>query len=622
MGPPEAERAPLFDLHPHLPLPRMVTVWLERALGFEGVNAIYRALPPDTTAENFFDRVLEVMRVRTSLVARSECPFPTEGPVMAVANHPFGGVDGLILGSVLNRFRPDARLIVNRMLLAIPEMAPRIIPVDVFGGSEAVGANLGGMRSCIRVLREGGCLGTFPAGEVAHWEYGKGLVESPWSPHLVELAWRSGATVVPIYFEGRNSSLFHALGMVHDRLRTLQLPRELVKKQSSSPIAVVGDPISPERLKRFRDAAEATAYLRLQTFLLRGRILQPKRRAIRRFFPTGQASGTARDTRWEPVAEAGDPLLVAREIEGLPPEAQLYREGRFEVYAARRADMPRTMESIGRLRELTFRAAHEGTGKPLDLDAFDDTYWHLFLWDRERCGVVGAYRIGLTGEILEGSGQKGFYTHTLFRMRSGFLQELHPAMELGRSFITPEYQKKHASLALIWKGIGAFITRRPEYRYLFGPVSIDKEYQSLSRDIMVQYLTEKTGEARLAAWVRPRNPLGKGGLRPEEREAVGRFAEDIQSVSALISEVEASGKGVPILLKHYIRLNARLLALNVDPAFNDSVDSLMIVDLPVVEPRLLRHYMGAEEAEAYLLRQRAAEKPGGGQAVLRKGSVR
>lgn len=599
-----------------------MTSWLERALGFEGVNAIYRALPADTTATNFFDRVLDVMAVRYSLVARSDNPFPEEGPVMAVANHPFGGVDGLILGSLLSRFRPDARLIVNRMLLNIPEMAPRIIPVDVFGGPQAVRANLDGMRSCIRALKAGNCLGTFPAGEVAHWEYGKGLVESPWSPHLAELALRTGATVVPIYFEGRNSPLFHLLGALHERLRTLQLPREFVNKQSSAPIAVLGDPIRPERLSRFRDADEATAYLRLQTFLLRGRILRPKRRAFRRFFSIPADGGSPRESCWDPVAEPRDRASLEREIATLRSGARLLRQGRFDVFAVRRGEIPKMMEEIGRLRERTFREAHEGTGKRLDLDAFDDTYWHLFLWDRESREVAGAYRIGLTGEMLSRWGQKGFYTHTLFQMRNGFLEELHPAMELGRSFITPEYQKKHASLALLWKGIGAFVAQRPEYRYLFGPVSIDKEYQSLSRDIMVQYLTEKTGEARLARRVRPRNPLGKGGLRKEEREALGRFAEDIQSVSALISEVESSGKGVPILLKHYIRLNARLLALNVDPAFNDSVDSLMIVDLPAVEPRLLRHYMGPDAAAAYIRRHAVGCDDAGAQGALREGSPR
>lgn len=584
-------------------LPRALSRTLEGLLGFHGVNEIYQALPPETGPEDFFDRVLEVMNVRYTVLTHRPNPIPATGPVLILANHPFGGLDGLLLGSLVSRVRADSKFLVNRLLLNLPEMAPRIIPVDVFGGANATRGNLQGMRESLKYLREGGCLATFPAGEVAHWGTGLQVRESPWSPHLASLAKKTQATIIPVYFPGTNSLPFQALGLLHERLRTLLLPRELVVKRDASLLAVVGEPIPAVRLNRFRTPEEATAFLRFQTFLLRGRIGKPTRGFLQAL--GARTPSPEKAQVWERAVEPPEPPeRLEQEVRQLNAESLLVDQGRFQVFCARRSEIPTLVREIGRLRETTFREVNEGTGKATDLDGFDDYYWHLFLWDSRDSRVAGAYRLGLSKEILPVYGQKGFYTHTLFRMKAEFLKKLGPCMELGRSFIVSDYQKKHASLVMLWKGIGTFVLRHPEVRNLFGPVSIDKEYQALSRDIMVQFLKSQKGARELASWVRPRNPLSKGPLNHEEKDVLNRIVDDIDEVSALISAVEESGKGVPVLLKHYVKLNAHLLAFNVDPEFNDSVDSLMVVDLTRVEPRLLSHYLGKLGSAEYLERHR------------------
>ncbi len=608
----ETPRDPLVDLDRILKLPFGQTVShriseiLERILGLTEVNKLYQTLPAGTTSQDFFEAGLAQLKVGYRVVSRLEHPLPERGPLLVLANHPFGGVDGLILGAMVSRWRPDMRLIVNYLLRQIPELHPWIIPVDPFGRPDSPKTNLAGMRTCIRYLRDGGCLATFPSGEVSHWQPGKGGITDPeWSPHLAGLARRAGATVVPVYFDGRNSMLFHLLGLIHERLRTLRLPSELLNKKESVLTAVVGDPIPAKRLAAFADDRKATDYIKLQTTLLRGRIAEPekKRRRVRadRVVRNGEAAAAMK-----PIAPPLDTKVMEAEIGRLPDEARLLSQGRFDVIVARREQIPQILQEIGRVREMTFREAHEGTGKPLDLDRFDDTYLQLFLWDREERAVAGAYRMGLTDQLLREEGRAGIYTHTLFRMRPAFLEEIQPAIELGRSFIVPEYQRKHATLVLLWKGIGAFLVRNPQYRFLFGPVSIDNQYQALSKDVMVQFLTGRRMAEKVSSWVRPRHPLRIRSLKKDERRAIRQILSDIDDVSALISEIEDSGKGVPVLLRHYVKLNARLIAFNIDPDFNDAVDSLMVVDATRIDRRMLEHYLGREGAARYLEHPREA----------------
>lgn len=299
------------------------------------------------------------------------------------------------------------------------------------------------------------------------------------------------------------------------------------------------------------------------------------------------------------VRDAVPASLLAAELEVLPESQCLVASGQCRVYSARAEQMPWCLQEIGRLREIAFRAVGEGTGRAVDLDAFDQHYIHLFVWDPEAKAIVGSYRMGLADEILERCGEEGLYTHSLFRYSPRALQAMNPAIELGRSFVRPEYQRTYAPLMLLWRGIGTFIQRNPRYAVLFGAVSISNSYDPASRQLIVDYLRANTIEKDLARYVRSRRPFPSrfafGGCS-EEIKAL----KDVEQLSRMVSRIEPDEKGVPILLKQYLKLGGRLLGFNTDPDFSDALDGLMKVDLRNSDPRVLGRYMGEEGARAFL----------------------
>ncbi|HEY8992041.1 MAG TPA: GNAT family N-acetyltransferase [Luteolibacter sp.] len=296
----------------------------------------------------------------------------------------------------------------------------------------------------------------------------------------------------------------------------------------------------------------------------------------------------------EPIAAPADPAAVAAEIARL--DGPLASQGRFDVFLAPADAIPQVLHEIGRLRELSFRAVGEGSGKALDLDAFDRTYLHLFLWDRDARAVAGAYRLGRTDTLLAEFGADGLYTSTLFQLGEPFLDHLTPGLELGRSFVAPDYQRSIHPLGLLWRGIGRFIVRYPRYARLFGPVSISDDYSPISQELIVRFLRECRRDARFADSVRPRNPYA-GGL-PAPGDISARLGS-IEEVSAAVARIEPDGKGVPVLLRQYLKLNATLLEFNVDPDFANVLDALVLVDLREAPDEVLIRYMGADGLAAF-----------------------
>lgn len=282
------------------------------------------------------------------------------------------------------------------------------------------------------------------------------------------------------------------------------------------------------------------------------------------------------------------------EVAALAAHERLIDSNGLQVYCARAERIPSVLREIGRLRELTFRAAGEGTGKPCDLDEFDAHYLHLFLWDAVRRRVAGAYRLGLVDEILASRGKQGLYTHSLFSYPTRLLSALGPAIELGRSFVRAECQRDLAPLFLLWRGIARFVERSPKYAVLFGAVSISAAYSAASRRLMVEYLSAHCSEKRFASQVRPRSPYGEG--LPCE-EPVPRSLEEL---ARLVARIEQDRKGVPVLLRQYLRLGGRLLGFTLDSGFANTLDGLIMVDLRQIEPALLARYMGKAGSAAFL----------------------
>lgn len=560
-----------------------------RLLSLSAIEEIYRSLPGGIVGGDFVDAVLDAMGVRVRAATEELERIPKSGPVVVVANHPFGGLEGLVLAKMLLSVRPDTRIMANFLLSRIPELRDLFVFVDPFGGSAATGSNVRPLKECLQVLRKGGLLGVFPSGAVAHprLENGRITVTDPaWSNTVARLIGKTRATVVPIHFSGQNSRLFQVLGLVHPLLRTAMLPREFANKRGSTVEARIGSPIRYDRLAKLAtcDAEPETCitrYLRLRTTLLRNRPDRPRRRPP--LFPQKNPS------RQEALIPAVNPELLADEIAGLPDTAVLHQSGEFHVIEARAVDIPLTLREIGRLRELTFRRVGEGTGKACDLDSFDPFYRHLFLWNADKREVAGAYRIGRTDELLAAKGPQGLYTSTLFVLKAAFFSRISPALEMGRSFVRPEYQKSYSPLLLLWKGLAQMVVREPRYRVLFGPVSITNDYKHASRRLIASYFEDNVTNPNLARLVRPKTPLrGQTWLARAARTLVA----DLDDLLALIDDIEADSKGIPVLLRQYLKLGGKILAFNVDKGFADCLDGLIVVDLLQADRRQLERYMG------------------------------
>lgn len=567
---------------------------LERLFGVDRINAVYSHCGGGAVdAVEFIGRCLDYLRVRCVVAPEDLARIPKSGPLVVVSNHPFGAIDGLMLGWALRKVRPDVKIMVNFLLARIPNLRELFFFVDPFGGDEAKARNSKPMRDSLRWLQNGGLLAAFPAGEVAHLDLKqREVTDCAWNPTIARIARRTGAPVLPVYFDGRNRAIFQILGLIHPRLRTAMLPREVFAKEGQKVEMRIGSVIPAKRLAEFGSDEEAVAYMRRRAFLLRHR---PSAMAKTRRLANGKVVPAVQ----EPVIDAVDPESMVRELAALPADQLLVEHDDLLVYQARTPQIPQVMREIARLREITFRATGEGTGRGMDLDTFDADYFQMFIWNRATREIVGAYRLGPTDEILPRKGKAGLYTSTLFDYREQLLQELGPALEMGRSFVRPEYQRSFAPLLLPWKGIGAMLLRMPRYRMLFGPVSISNDYQSASRQIMVHFLQVHHLEGGLASLVRPRNPFPEQRVSEWDAASVKAMVRASDDLSEIVSEVEPDQKGIPILLKHYLKLGAKLLAVNLDPDFSDVVDGLILVDVPRIERRVLDKYMGKEGAETF-----------------------
>ncbi|HVZ39596.1 MAG TPA: lysophospholipid acyltransferase family protein [Candidatus Kapabacteria bacterium] len=562
-----------------------------RLFSFNRLNQVYRSATSRDCGRSFSHRALDALGVELDVDRDASRMLPADGGVIVVANHPFGAVEGLALLAFLTSLRPDVRVLANHLLYHIPELRDVSFFVDPFGTRDSARANIRGMAGALRWVQSGGVLLVFPAGEVSHFDIAqRSVVDPEWNSSIARLVRRGGAPVMPVYVHGHNRLGFQIAGMVHPRLRTALLPRQLVNKQGMRLRMEIGTPIAHERLRGFDDDGAMMRYLRERTYLLASRI-RPARQSARPL-----AASLRREELIEPV----EPRLMRAELEGIPVCQILLDTSEYRVVYGEASQMPGILREIGRLREQTFREAGEGTGRACDIDRFDSHYHHLVLWHRTRCEVVGAYRIGQVDQITRWQGTQGLYTRTLFNFDAELIESLGPSLELGRSFVQPAYQRSFAPLMLLWKGIGAYIVRHPRYRVLFGPVSISDEYSTMSQRIMTAFLRAHLSDRERVSLVQPRNPPRS---RRRDRAIEGRLAllaSSIDDVAALVSEVEQSDCGVPVLLRHYLKLGGKLLGLNRDAEFSNVLDALIYVDLARAEPALLARYMGTEGMKTFL----------------------
>lgn len=584
----------VLDLPLKRPLKTMVGKPLELMLGLPTLNRLYSQIGGREDAD-FLEDVLNLLGIRVDVPEADLANIPKTGPAVVVANHPFGAIEGVILLHALRKVRPDVRVMANYMLSMIPEMREHIISVDPFGTDKAAKRNVGPLKQSIRWARDGGLLAVFPAGEVSSFQFRKRAVTDPeWSTTVGRIIRITKAPVVPVYFDGGNGPLFHILGLIHPRLRTMMLPRELLNKQKRNVRVAVGHAVQPKKIARFDSDEKLTQYLRLRTYVLGNRLEAPAAAPA----PVPAASGDM-----EPVAESCGPDMLAREIESQPEKNVLLDQGDYTIVCARGRYLPAVLPEIGRLREISFREVGEGTGTARDLDRFDDYYHHLVLWHKTNREIVGAYRLGRADVIADGFGPTGLYTNTLFDYDERFLNRISPALELGRAFVVAKYRKSYNPLLLLWKGIAAFVCRERKYRLLFGPVSISNDYNPYSKLMMMRFLrAHHAPEGGLHKLIRPKTPprlkaKDPGGLG---FKTINTVCPDIDDVASAISDIETDGKGIPVLLKQYLKLGGTVLTFNLDPDFGNAIDGLMLVDLAKTPRKTLERFMGKQAAAMFL----------------------
>ena len=573
---------------------------VERAVGLRKLDQIIfdgRRCQQADGSTYFCDDILLAMDVQTVVTDDDRARIPKTGPVIVVANHPFGGIEGIVMLSILNSVRPDVKAMANYMLHLVPEMREMFIPVNPFGSTHAAKQNIKPLLETMKWVKNGHLLGVFPSGEVSSIDLKSGRVRDPaWSTTIAGIARKTGATIVPMFFAGRNPALFQLAGLIHPRLRTVMLPTMTSKKRRSVIEVHIGTPISATELTKFENDEEVTKYFRLRTYALEGRGVKPRKH---------KSLHLRRKSRQKAVIQAGiiDETPVEKleaEITALPESAYLLSGSDLDVYITQLGEESALMRELGRLREITFRDVGEGTGRNKDIDAFDVHYHHLFLWNKKDRKIVGAYRLGLADEICNKKGVTGLYTHTLFKFDDTLMRQFQPAIELGRSFVRPEYQRTFAPLLFLWKGIGAFLARNPQYTNLFGPVSITADYRDTSRNMLLRSLEISNFATEFSRFVKPRRAPKHSQRKQEWRNPdFQNIIGNVDEVSRIIQDIEKDHKGIPILIKQYLKLGGKILAFNVDPDFSDVVDGLILIDLRKTDSRTRARYMGDDADKAF-----------------------
>lgn len=519
---------------------------------------------------DFLNELLRNLEINYSINPEELKRIPKEGPFIIVSNHPYGGIDGIILLKIISEIRPDFKVMANFLLRKILPIKEYILPVDPFEGRDQTAGSMAGIKGAIAHLKEGKPLGIFPAGEVSTYynTESPGVADKQWSDSIIKFIKKMEVPIIPLYFQGTNSRLFHLLGLIHPLLRTAKLPSEIFNKKHKTVNIRIGMPITAAEQKEFADISRFGRFLRLKTYALGSSI------EVRKFFNYRLKP----DAKPVNIIDPVDPQLIINEVEASMGEHLLFKSKNYCVICAPSVEIPHVMTEIGRLREVTFREVGEGTNRHIDIDEFDLYFNQLFIWDEEVKTIVGAYRVGKGKEILERYGIKGFYIQSLFKINEGFTPILEQSIELGRSFIVKDYQRKPMPLFLLWKGILYFLIKNPEYRFLIGPVSISNQFSNFSKGLIINFMKANHYDHELARFITPRNAF-KVPVSKDDSDIIIEKGSDISKLDKFIQGNEQEDFRLPVLLKKYIKLNGQIIGFNVDPKFNNALDGLLILDL-------------------------------------------
>jgi putative hemolysin len=523
----------------------------------------------------FLNAILDEFHIKFEIPEEDLKRLPKDGAYITISNHPLGGIDGILLLKLMLEREPNFKIIANFLLHRIEPMKPYIMPVNPFENHKDAKSSVLGLKETLRHLSDGKPLGMFPAGEVSTYKDGKLVVDKPWEEGAIKVIRKAQVPVVPIYFHAKNSKLFYFLSKINDTLRTAKLPSELLTQKKRVIKVRIGKPISVAEQNEYQSITAYGDFLRKKTYMLANAFEEENKLNLPKLTIPKSPKQIAKPANQEQILEEMACLKKG--------DYRLLQSKNYEVYFVTADKIPNILHEIGRLREITFREVGEGTNESLDLDAYDKYYHHMFLWDDDAQCIAGAYRMGLGSQIYQKHGIDGFYLHELFRFEPELYDMMSKSIEMGRAFIIKEYQQKPMPLFLLWKGIVHTTLHHPEHKYLIGGVSISNQFSDFSKSLMIEFMKSHYYDPYIAQYVHPKKEY-KVKLKDADKDFVFNETEaDLNKFDKIIDEVEPGNLRLPVLIKKYIKQNARVVAFNVDPLFNNAVDGLMyikIADLP------------------------------------------
>ncbi len=570
---------------------------LIRILRISAINKIYNN-NKNKSDLSFLNGVLDDCKIEFEIPEEDLKRIPKDGSFITISNHPLGGIDGVLLLKLLIEKRTDYKIIANFLLHRIEPLKPYVMPVNPFENHKDAKSSVAGIKSALLHLKEGKPLGIFPAGEVSTYKDGKLMVDKPWEDGAVRLIKKAKVPVIPIYFHAKNSRFFYILSKISGTLRSAKLPSEVISQKNRVIKVRIGKPISVKDQQQYTDTPSFYEFIRKKTYML----ANPFEKAPQKILSTQNLKIPKKAKK---ITSQRSSDLFTKEVDKLRDEGKrLLSSKNYEVFFANAKEIPNILHEVGRLREVTFREVGEGTNKPIDLDKFDRYYYHLFLWDSEKNELVGAYRMGLGKDIFKKYGINGFYIQTLFRIEPELHSMMQSTIELGRAFISKKYQQKPMPLFLLWKGIVHVTLRYPKYKYLMGGVSISNQFSEFSKSLMIEFMKSHYYDPYVAQYIHPKKEF-KVKLKDADKDFVFDATEaDMQKFDKIIDEIEPGALRIPVLIKKYVKQNARLVAFNVDPKFNNAIDGLMYIKVADIPDSTVKPVMEEFQAE---LERRATE---------------
>ena len=445
------------------------------ALDLGTINRLFDGAA-DYQGPEFADHLLENMNITIDVSPEQLESIPKEGGFIVVSNHPFGGIEGVMLLSVIAKVRPDFKIMANFILSHIPNLKECFFAVNPFENNPEWKSSVDGIRGALLHIEAGNGLGIFPAGEVSRYHGHDYPEDLPWSTSIARMIKRGEVPVIPVFWDGHNSKLFYAVDKIHPMLGTARLTRELINKHDTCFNLQIGKPIPPAEIALYENPKELAAYLRSRSYALEANIPAKAEKK--------------KETKMAEIDAPTELSLMLAELEAIREKAFVYSASGYDCYLADYEDIPNLMHEIARLREETFRAIGEGTGKSLDQDEFDPHFKQLILWDNVKQRIAGCYRLGIGSEIISKYGIKGFYVSTLVNINESFSDKLSHTIELGRSFVALDYQKEVLPLVLLLRGLSDVVVRYPEIRHFIGPVSISSWYPKFYMSLIERFVTE------------------------------------------------------------------------------------------------------------------------------------